>query len=278
MSAAPRLAFVDGEPAAGGLLLDRGLHYGDGLFETVIVRDGRPRFLALHARRLADGCDRLGFPSCDAAALLASAAERIRTGDARAEGVLKLILTRGDAVARGYGTTGAERPRAIVLWYPGTVPAPDASPFTAVTLTCRWGENRDLAGLKHLNRLEQVLARRELAGRGADEGVVAGSGGHVCSGTAANLFLRVDGEWLTPRIDTCGIAGVVRAVVLREAPAADIAIREAEVPVAALARADAAFFTNARLGIRPATTLDGRALARDPGIESLAARIHALAD
>jgi 4-amino-4-deoxychorismate lyase len=261
--------WIDGQTANDALRFDRGLHYGDGLFETIDVREGRARFLALHADRLARGSERLGI-ACDAGAQLTAAA-RALDGD----GTLKVIVTRGDSVARGYGTTGAERARVLRFWYPGA-PATRPAKCDVVTLAQRWGENPALAGLKHLNRLEQVLARRELAATGADEGLVLASTGRLVSGTMCNVFLYVDERWVTPRVDRCGIAGVMRAVVLREAARAGLSIDEVALDAAVLPRVSAAFFTNVRIGVSPVTRLDGRRLAVPPEVEALRAAIESL--
>ena len=261
--------WIDGQPAGDALRFDRGLHYGDGLFETIDVRQGRARFLALHEQRLARDCARLGI-DCDARGILRAAAR-----DLDAEGTLKVIVTRGDSVARGYGTTGRERARVVRFWYPGP-PAARAAKCDVVTLAQRCGENPAIAGMKHLNRLEQVIARRELAGTVADEGLIVSSTGLVVSGTMCNVFLNVDDRWVTPRVDRSGIAGVMRAVVLREAARAGMPVEEAAVEAQTLSRTTALFFTNARIGVSPATRLDGRPLASSPEVEALRATIEAL--
>lgn len=261
---------IDGRPAGSDTLaFDRALHYGDGLFETLAVREGKARFLDLHSARLAAGCVRLGIP-CDAAATLREAAT-----DLDGDGTLKVIVTRGDALARGYGTSGTEKHRVLRFWYPGAPPKA-ATKFDVVVLGQRWGENAALAGLKHLNRLEQVLSRRELAPTGADEGLVGSSTGELVSGTMGNVFLALDGRWLTPRVDRCGIAGVLRSVVLREARRLGIDVSESRIPVSRVSEVTAAFFTNVRLGVRPVTRLDGRPLQQDDAVASLARRIEAL--
>jgi len=265
----PAVVLIDGQPAADALAQDRGLHYGDGLFETLDVRGGRARFLPLHVARLTEGCERLGI-ACDASAALAAAARGLD-----GNGTLKVLVTRGDAVARGYGTTGREQARVVRYWYPGPSVA-RLSECRAVLLGQRWGENPWLAGMKHLNRLEQVLSRRELASVvNADEGVVLSSTGLVVSGTMCNVFLKVDDRWVTPRVDRFGIAGVMRAVVLREAARAGWPVEEADVPAMALPRASALFFTNARIGVRPATRLSGRTLEVPDEVQALRETIEA---
>jgi 4-amino-4-deoxychorismate lyase len=266
------LAWVDGEPAASELIADRGLHYGDGLFETLLVRNGRARFLDLHVARLAEGCARLGI-ACDAEATLSSAIERL--GPDATDGTLKVIVTRGDARVRGYAPQGDETRRVLAWWYPGPVPARLDS-FNVVLLAQRWGENPLLAGMKHLNRLEQVFARRELAAHGADEGLVLSSGGLVCSGTQTNVFLWFGESLVTPRLDRCGIAGVMRAAVLREGARLGVTVQVSDIAAPALDQARALIFTNARIGLRFATRLGARELEQPDALMRLAAAIEAL--
>jgi 4-amino-4-deoxychorismate lyase len=270
----PLQIFVNGEACSGGWPLDRSLQYGDGLFETMRVRGGRIRFEALHRERLAEGCRRLGFHA-EAQALWEPARAAAR---AQGEALLKLQVTRGDASARGYTPSGHEATRAILSVYE----APSAAEIPATvhvhSLAHTLGENPLLAGLKHCNRLEQVLARQAMRGSGAYEGLMASSSGLVISGTMSNVFLELDGELVTPALGRCGVAGVMRAALLREATAAGMPVRVLDLPWALLARCTALAISNARLGLLPAQFLDGRALAASPRFARLAARLESLDD
>jgi 4-amino-4-deoxychorismate lyase len=135
-----------------------------------------------------------------------------------------------------------------------------------------------LAGLKHTSRLEQVLARTELAATGAFEGLMASSSGLLVSGTLSNVFIRQDDQWLTPRLDRCGIAGVMRSVVLREAAREGLVMREADIPFTALSGCQSVYVTNVRLGMQRLASLDGRALQRDPALDALARKVERLDD
>jgi 4-amino-4-deoxychorismate lyase len=271
----PLVALVDGKPCSAAQLewaLDRGLHYGDGLFETMIARNGHIRFAALHRQRLATGCQRLRIavdqdPLWQQAGTLAQ-----RHGNA----LLKVLVTRGTATQRGYGPAGDEVCRSVVLAYPPPATTPPHE-ISVVSLQVRLGENPALAGIKHCNRLEQVLARLELPPRDF-EGLMCSSSGRVISGTMSNVFLDTDAGLVTPSLDLCGIAGVMRAVVLREAAAMDIAVRIADVPAAALAACRGMFLTNVRLGVQPVSCLDGRALSGSEQVRALAQRIASLED
>jgi len=115
-----------------------------------------------------------------------------------------------------------------------------------------------LAGLKHCNRLEQVLARREWDEARIAEGLLLDARGALVCGTMTNVFVVRHGTLLTPRVDRCGVAGTIRETILSAAPAAGIAATEDALRPADLETADEAFVTNAILGVCPVTSLCGR--------------------
>jgi 4-amino-4-deoxychorismate lyase len=251
-------------PATSVSALDRGLQYGDGVFETIACPAGRPRFLPLHLERLEFGCERLGLPAPD---LDEIQAEVLGLASAVERSIIKVIITGGEAVARGYARSGNETATRITIRYPWPHedPAQLHDGVMARTLSMRLGENPRLAGLKHCNRLEQILARAELA---ADarlaEGILFSSSGNLICGTMTNVFLVRESCLLTPRIDQCGVAGVMRRVVLREARQVGIPARECELRAENLQAADEIFLTNSRIGIWPVRALDGRELTPGP--------------
>ena len=259
----PLQVLIDGEPAQGVDVLDRGLHYGDGLFETIACRAGRPRFLDLHFERLGNGCERLAIPYADFAGLAARIRELAATAT---DCIIKLILTRGSATVRGYGARGDERPRTILLQYgwPPEEPRYWELGIAARTATGRLGENPALAGLKHLNRLEQVLIRAEWSDPEIHEALVFSSSGWLVSGTMSNVFLVREGQIMTPAISGAGVRGVMRQVLLREARRTGLAIAELALDAAALTGAEEIFLTNARIGIWPVRALDARTLEVGP--------------
>ena len=259
---------IDGR--ADGMLapLERGLHYGDGLFETIACLEGRPRLLGRHLERLAHGCERLGigFPGREALGreILAVAGEAQRA-------VVKVLLTRGAAVARGYAVAGSERPTRVTLRYrwESEDPALARDGVRVRIAQLRLGENAHLAGLKHLNRLEQVEARREWSDPGIAEALMFSSSGRLVSGVMSNVFLVEAGRVRTPRLDRCGVAGIMRAAVLRAAARLGIAVEEAALEAGDLARAHEIFLTSALIGVRPVRELAGRAVAPGPVTRAL---------
>jgi 4-amino-4-deoxychorismate lyase len=258
----PELIWINGSPGREVTVLDRGLQYGDGLFETMACQSGRVRFLALHLERLRQGCARLGLRTVQVEPLTREI-EAFAT--CSAEATLKLILTRGAALARGYAVQGHEEPTRILMRY--APPAPDAAAEAGVCVRLaqlRLGENPALAGIKHLNRLEPVLARREWSDPDIAEALLFSSSGLLISGTMSNVFLVRDGRVATPRVDRCGVAGVMRAAVARVAAVAGISLEEGALTVADLNAAQEIFLTNALIAIRPVRELAGRPLTVGP--------------
>jgi 4-amino-4-deoxychorismate lyase len=256
--------WVNGVPDAAVSALDRGLQFGEGLFETIACLKGRPRFLPLHLERLEFGCERLGIepPNPDelTAEVMALSSEVDRA-------IVKVLVTGGEAIARGYARSGHETATRITVRYPWPHDDPGQwhDGVMARTLSLRLGESPRLAGLKHCNRLEQILARAELANDPhLAEGLLFSSAGNLVSGVMSNVFLVRESCLLTPRIDQCGVAGVMRRVVLREARRVGIPARECELHAENLHSADEIFLTNARIGIWPLRALDDRVLTPGP--------------
>ena len=225
---------------------DRGLQYGDGLFETMLVRRRRIRLLELHLERLAEGCRRLGL-TVPAAAIEREIALRARQS---AEGVLKLILTRGRG-ARGYRPAGNERcTRVLSLDALPTVRV-GAHPVRVRLCRTRLGINPDLAGLKTLNRLESVMARAEWRDERVWEGLMRDVEGTVVCGTMSNVFLRRGSTLMTPALDRCGVAGVMRRWVLEQARDLRLGVWQGRLPIEAFRDAEEVFMTNAVAGVVP---------------------------
>jgi 4-amino-4-deoxychorismate lyase len=264
----PDLVLVNGGEVHALSPLDRGVHFGDGLFETIAFLGGRLRFLDLHLERLTAGCERLAI-NPEGLGLLRGEAELAASG-AR-EGVVKVIVTRGEAVARGYAPAGLEKATRIVLRTP-CVLAETAPAARAAVAELRLGESVALAGLKHLNRLEQVFAQRERIARGLDELILFSSSGRLVSGALSNVFLVAGGRLRTPRLDLCGVSGIMRSVVLREARQGGMTVEECELARADLDAAEEIFVTNARIGVWPVAELD----ARELGIGPVTQRVQAL--
>lgn len=235
---------------------DRGFQYGDGLFETIEVLNGKPLFFDRHLKRLAEGCRVLSIP-CPDSELLEAEAKLLSASTEH--GVLKLIVTRGSG-GRGYRPPLAATPTRLFSLHPYPQYPEDFQVSGARVRPCRrrLAVNPDLARIKHLNRLEQVLARAEWQDDDYQEGLMLDSQGHVIEGTMSNLFWVVDGRLFTPTIRDCGIAGIVRDLLIELARADGMVVDEVQADMAELERAEEIFMTNSVIGIWPVKQLDGR--------------------
>ena len=211
MSEGASASWVDGRAADRVASADRGLQYGDGLFETISCVGGRPRWLEWHLRRLRRGCERLGIGFQDFDALGSEIASRAE-GQGRC--ILKLILTRGSASRRGYRPAGDEAPTRILSRHAWPAEATaSVVDFPVGVCGVRLGINPHLAGLKHLNRLEQVLAQQSLQGTSREETLMLSSAGHVIGGSMSNLFLADEAGLSTPLLQDCGVEGIMRELI-----------------------------------------------------------------
>jgi 4-amino-4-deoxychorismate lyase len=254
---------------------DRGLHYGDGLFESIGVRAGVARFLEAHLARLAAGCVRLGIPFSSMAELRAEIAAALALAPPRA--MLKIIVTRGSAIRRGYAPQGTESARRLMsLWPEAALPMSVAEGVALHRATFTLADNPTLAGIKHLSRIENVMAAGEVAAAGAFDALLLDGAGHVISGAMSNVFLVRDGQVLTPRLDRCGVAGVMRGVVLRECASLGITAEDRRVSLDALLAADEVFITNARVGVVPVLRVGEHSFHMTAVAQRLGAHIETL--
>jgi 4-amino-4-deoxychorismate lyase len=254
------LIWLDGAEASALPLPDRGLDFGDGVFETLLTIRGEPLYLDLHLARMQRGSEVLGLPDCDNNVrrhLKVATSAIIARGWLLAS--LRITLSRG-AGPRGYAPPAAPRPRIIVSVTRLEKTEPDMVAPAALHLAdMRWATQPALAGLKHLNRLEQVLAAAEYLEAGLDEAVMLDQNGQVISVVAGNLFVVIGGEILTPRLERCGIRGTRRDLVMRcWAPKLGLAVRECELGPRQLEEADEAFYSNSIVGLRPVASFGGR--------------------
>lgn len=253
---AEALVWCDGAlvPAgvAGVPLDDRGLLLADGLFETLRARAGRIEDLGPHLDRLARGALVLGLALPDRA-LLETALVETHAAQGRADGALRLTVTRGSG-PRGLIAPPGLRPRVLVTFAPA---GPTPGPARVVSVPIPRGSGTPTAAIKSLAYLDQVLARQAAAALGADEALMRNAHWRVACASAANVFVRVDDRWITPPVADGALPGIMRARVL----AAGLAI-EAQVPVWAPIRA--MVLTSSLIGVRAVADLDGRTLEPPP--------------
>ncbi len=247
--------FVNGASTESISAADRGLHYGDGLFETLPVASGEALCLDRHLDRLARGCRRLALPPPDRILLRDEIRRSVRSA---ARDVLKIIVTRGEG-GRGYGPPPETRPTRLIIDYPWPeYPAHYREKGVSVRVCAtRLARNPALAGLKHLNRLEQVLARAECVTWDLPEGIMLDTAGYVIEGTMSNLFLVNQGELLTPDLSQCGVDGIVRGLIVDIVRSSTrIRVHARTVRPGALFTADEVFLCNSLFGIWPVTRIE----------------------
>lgn len=232
---------------------DRGLQYGDGVFETIAVIDGEPRLWQRHMARLAHGCDALQLPPPDVELLLYEATQLCCH---QSHAVVKIIITRGSG-GRGYRFPESIEATRIVSRHPwpGYPASYYSDGITAALCNTPLGINPALAGIKHLNRLEQVVARNELASA-VQEGVMCDLDGNVIEGTSSNLFMVEAGTLVTPDLSRCGVRGVMRETVIELAQQCSIPVVVDAIALPRLRNATECFVTNSLIGLWPLQQLD----------------------
>ena len=253
---------VNGVAAETLGLRDRALHYGDGLFETLALEGGKLLCWERHLQRLALGCGKLGI-AAPPAELLLGEAQRLCQGVDRA--VLKMIISRG-AGGRGYTPPAESNPVRVLGLYPMPHHSAERTSAGIALDICRirLPHQPALAGLKHLNRLEQVLARIEIAGSGADDGLLLDPAGHVVEATASNIFAVAGKRLLTPDLSQAGVAGIIRSVILQRAPAWGFSAEVRSLKVEEFIGADETFLSNSIAGIVPVRKIGSSELRVGP--------------
>jgi 4-amino-4-deoxychorismate lyase len=233
-------------------VMDRGLQYGDGLFETLRVANGAVRFWDAHYARLQSSCERLDIPAPTAIQLQNEASQVI--GSTR-DAVLKIIITRGVG-GRGYRSSTKSLPTRIISLHDLPIALPLDGGIEVRWCNTRLARNAQLAGLKHLNRLEQVLAQNEWRDDSIAEGLMMDTEGELICATAANVFVVSSGVLVTPDLRFSGIRGVMRTQVLAAAQTLRIEIDERALWPDELSTASEVFVGNAVRGIRSVVKLE----------------------
>ncbi len=251
-----------GTPTGG--LFQPGPGAGDGVFETVRIHGGTPTLWAAHLQRMLRGLHCLGLDPGPAF----SDEITDRTGACAASagaGVVRIVVV----AAPGAGYRRRDPPELLVSLQlrdaPRVAPAHYEAGVSAVICQQRLARQPALAGIKHLNRLEQILATHELAAAQADEGLMLDTGGFVIEGTRTNLFLRTAAGWITPDLADCGVRGTLRDALLETLPAGGVPVESAAVPATLLAEAEEMFVCNSVIGVWPVRELQGRPLTTGAG-------------
>ncbi|MFT4273536.1 MAG: aminodeoxychorismate lyase [Pantoea sp.] len=233
---------------------DRAVQFGDGCFTTAAVQQGEIQLFAAHLQRLKQGCERLLMAEPDWQQL---ETEMRVAAHNQQQAVLKVILTPG-AGGRGYSRAGCSAPTRILSLspWPQHYQSLQQQGVRLVTSPVRLGRNPLLAGIKHLNRLEQVLIRHHLDQTDADEALVLDTEGTVVECCAANLFWREGDTVFTPRLEQAGVAGIMRRYLMAQMAAAGQDCQLIDGSRERLLAADEVVICNALMPVLPVRSID----------------------
>lgn len=261
--ASARLVDVDGDriastapalPAIEGALL-----HGRAAFETIAAYGGEPFRLSRHLERLDRGCEALDLTPPGRGLVEGRCRDLLRAnGLAQSDRArLRITVTAGAAGSGGHVIVEATH-------------APDYhDPARAITVPFIRNDRGALAGLKTINYGENAVALRRAREAGADEALFANTRDHLCEGAWSNVFLRIDGRWITPPLASGCLPGVTREIVLGLADDAGLSIGEVDIPFADTRHAEAAFLTSTLREVQPIAALDDRPLPIAPETERL---------
>jgi len=265
---------INGECAQGVSPLDRGFAYGDGIFRTLKVVKGAPVQWSLHYQKLVNDCNVLGI-ACPDSDLLMQDVEKLFSTSKVTEAVLKVIITRGTG-GRGYAVPETVAPSRILIQT--DMPTYDESYYqTGVDLflcETRLAHQPQLSKIKHLNRLENVVARAEVSESFFD-GLLRDLDGHVVECTSANLFIRNGRTLYTSALNQCGVAGVTRQRIMDIAPKLGFTIQEADFTLAQLFGADEVMISNSVYGAFQVKTVGEKKWVQQPLAEQIRIELDA---
>ena len=252
------IVLINGAKQSKISIFNRNLQFGDGLFETCVVENKKILFWVSHFARLNRGCEQLKISKVDESVWL-SDLKKAQSLCSYDRCVVKLILSRGESL-RGYGFNDDIKPVRAVIVSELQKTTPNNS-FCLEYCQSGYDSNPKLAGIKHCNRLEQVLAR---AGLKSDEGIMLDENHNVISVTQGNIYAILGNKLITPKLDKCGVEGTRRAVILDLAKLLGIKVEVDTLSVKELGQADEVFISNSTIGIQSISKIGGIGLDESP--------------
>ena len=250
----------DGEPVDTIAISDRGLLYGDGLFETIAIRRGEPRLWSYHLERLTRSCKILELAMPAELDLLKGIEVAIASsGVSSAYAVVKIMITAGTG-ERGYGRGHVAAPTVLFGGFVSAPPPAEAYINGVRTIVCetQLASGSAFSGLKTLNRLEQVRARSEVIQDGAYEGLTMDTDSNIICGTMSNVFFVQDNKITTSPLVRCGVAGVMRRHVITALKEQGVHVAFGDTKLADLDDVDEVFLSNSQFGVMPVSECDNR--------------------
>lgn len=262
---------VNGHRAESIPVNDRGLLFGDSIFTTMKVIAGKIELLDAHLTRLLRDAKALGFPPISKKLLRADLRALPTAGEEA--GTIRFTVSRGSG-PRGYRIPPLTEPRRIAQWFPGNKINLPEKGINLKICTTRLASQPLTAGLKHGNRLEQVLARSEWADETFYEGLMLDYQDRVVEGTCSNFFLIDKQRLITPKLEDCGVKGVMRDLVFRVSRSMGVPVKEIDLELNALHDSRSGFISNALIGIVPVARLEQTDWTLPPLFASLKSHIQ----
>ncbi|SFV87971.1 Aminodeoxychorismate lyase [hydrothermal vent metagenome] len=244
-----KVVLINGKEQFKLSVFNRLTQFGDGLFETCVVKDSNLLFWATHFARLERGRVQLKINKINEKQWIKDINKALGLAGLK-QAVVKIILSRGES-ERGYGFKNNIKPTRIVII--SAMPKPTVGSYTLSICKSGYANNSLLSNIKHCNRLEQILARTEL---NSDECIMLNENGHVISVTQGNIFGVKSGELFTPKLDKSGIEGTRRMQVLKIAKVLELKVNINKLTLQDLYDCDEIFVTNSVLGIHSVDHID----------------------
>ena len=245
---------VNGQSSDQINIKDRGLNYGDGVFETIAVHNRQLHYWSDHYQRLSHGCASLGIKPPTQNELIADIKKLAFDSGSS---VLKIVVTRGEG-GRGYVAESHLKPTVILSLnsWPVYIKKYQQKGIKLRLCQHRLVINPVLSGIKHLNRLDQVIARNEWHNEQIQEGIMLDQDGYLIEGTSSNLFMKIENQWLTAPADSCAVAGVMRQAVINNAETLGVTIQQKKVHHSELSSIQQMMVCNSIWGLIPVTDFE----------------------
>ena len=257
------VVLINGEEQDKISIFSRNMQYGDGLFETCVAMDNQILFWPRHFSRLEIGREKLSINKIDEGVWLSDIKKAFALS-LKKNCIVKLILSRGNTL-RGYGYKDDIEPVRIVIiseMHPSLI----NKEFSLEYSISGYHSNPQLAGIKHCNRLEQILARSNLS---SNEAIMLDEKENVISVTQGNIYFIFGNKLLTPKLDRCGVVGSRRSLILELARSLKMDALESNISINQVQQADEVFISNSVIGIQPVHLIETHKLGKNPLTEKI---------
>ena len=259
------LVIINGEVKSNVSIFNRNMQYGDGLFETCVAKDNKVLFWDNHFARLNNGCDRLNIKKIANSVWLEDIKKALSLSSEK-NCIVKLILSRGNSL-RGYSYSEDIEPvRVVIVSQMNEYKTKET--YSLEFAISGFHSNPNLAGIKHCNRLEQILARTNML---SDEAIMLDENQSVVSVTQGNIYLIFGNKLITPKLERCGVIGSRRSIILELSRLTNLEVREDDISIKQLEKANEVFVSNSLIGIQPVTSIGDYYLTNNPITEKISA-------